>query len=144
MFVSSLFLISCSQNKLPAIKDPEQLRKDCSTLFQQFPIIVDTNLIAKHGTFITNFFIRAILMNNLPPSIQSLRPIQVIRDNFGIRILIESNENPTLTESGNWTQRGYFVPCVSFSPFMLKSDVPYFEETGVPGIYEIIMPAVAD
>jgi len=144
IFFSGLLLASCSRNKLPPIKDPETLRKDCAVLYVQFPIIIDTNQIAKYGVGNTNGIVRDIPTNNWPFSIQNLKPIQVKRSRFGIYIWIETNKHPTVTISGNWTAKGYFVSCSSFSPYKIKNNVPFFEETDLPGIYAISMPAVAD
>jgi hypothetical protein len=135
-----LLLASCSRNKLPPIKDPETLHKDCATLFQQFPIIIDTNQIAKHGDWYTNVIVRDIPTNNWPLSIQNLKPFQVKRSRFGINIWIKTNKHPTLTISGNWTAKGYFIP---FSSFSIYGNVPFFKQTDMPGIYEISMPAEA-
>jgi hypothetical protein len=145
ILLCSLLLASCSRNKLPSIKDTETLRKDCATLFQQFPIIMDTNQIAKYGDGYTNQIVRDIPTKNWPFSIQNLKPFQVKRSRFGIDIWIRTNKNPTETISGNWTAKGYFVPCSSFSIYGNRfSNVPFYKQTDLPGIYEISIPAVAD
>jgi hypothetical protein len=150
MFISSLFLISCSQNKLPTIKDPDSLKKDCSVLFQQFPLIINTNTQASsrferiEREWLEANMYRDIPANDWPVSIQNLKPFAVHRSDFGIYIWIKTNndaENPT----ENWFSKGYFALCKSNYSEDWNSTRRYnnfnpFAETSSSGIYEVTIP----
>jgi hypothetical protein len=150
-FLSSLLLVSCSQNNLASIKDPEALRKDCTALYQQFSITEDTNQIVKYGRSYKNRVFRKIPKENWPSSILALKPFDVDRDNFGICIWIKTN-NPNLenlTIAGNWVAKGYFVSC-DFKTIPPSIGMGggggrfFFKETEVNGIYEFKKPAAVE
>ena len=144
---SSLLLASCSRNILPPIKDPETFRKDCTVLYQQFPVIEDTNQIIKYGRSYKNQIFRKIPKENWPSSILALKPFDVDRDNFGICISIKTNNpnqnDPTI--ANNWVVKGYFVSC-NFTSAPPSAGMGgggrfFFEPTGMSGIYEFEDPA---
>ncbi|HEX5398884.1 MAG TPA: hypothetical protein VFY06_07540 [Verrucomicrobiae bacterium] len=139
-----VLLISCSRNNLPAINNAITLHKDCAGLFQQHPTIIGTNLTLIAEGRLPMEMVNAIPTNSWPLSVQNLKPFVVKRDNFGIYIWIRANKHPTETISGNWIAKGYFVSCTNFAPFRIRSNVPWFKETGLPEIYEVSMPAKAE
>jgi hypothetical protein len=101
IFLSGLLLASCSRSKLPSIKDPETLHKDCILLYQQYPLDNSkTNKIL--------FGAEAELeipKKYWPASIQILNPFKVTRDNYAIGIWILHNAN----RNEHWYARGYYV-----------------------------------
>lgn len=132
----SLFLVSCSQNKLPGIKDPETLRKDCAILYQEFPEIIKTNVHIAYLRTIPN----SIPQEKWTPAVLALKPVKVLRCQHGICLLIGGNMVGGNTK-GN---AGYFVFC---GPFLGPPDPTndmgeYFEDgitfikTDMKGIYE--------
>lgn len=118
----SLFLVSCSKNKLPGIKDPEILRKDCATLYQEFPETVRTNVHIAYLRTIPN----SIPQEKWPPAVLALKPVEVLRCQHGICILIGGNMVGGDTK-GN---EGYFVFCGGFlGPPDQSTDMgEYFED----------------
>jgi hypothetical protein len=104
-FASCLLLVSCSSSKLPKIKDPETLRKDCAVLFQQFPL-EETDKNSPLHEFEFPFRDREIPTEKWPTSIQALHPLKVTRDKYAICIWILPN---TTEQSKNWVFKGYYV-----------------------------------
>jgi hypothetical protein len=97
----SLLLASCSNSKLPTIRDPETLQKDCAILFQQFSL-EETNSIHRS---LTHPF-REITKDKWPVSIQKLNPFRVTKDRYAICIWILHN---TMERGKNWEAKGYYV-----------------------------------
>jgi hypothetical protein len=100
LLVASLCLVlpSCRQYALPPIKNPEQLRKDCALLYQQFQI-------STNHPFYTNshnrlYLLRVVPKDKWPPSVSDLKPRFVYTDYFGVSILIYS---------GNSSDKGYYL-----------------------------------
>jgi hypothetical protein len=136
---ASLLLVACSNGnngKLPKVDDPWTLCKDSRALYWQLFTIGGTNPLPEQAYMPP----QKIPTNYWPLSIQSLKPIEVDRDNFGIYIWIKANGQSSLSD--NWTEKGYFVSCTN-NPLNIKCNTPFFTESGVPGIYEVTMPALA-
>jgi len=154
--IGSLFLISCSQSKLPTVKDPEVLQQDCTRLFQQFPIIhADTNQLADpaldyfyESSYLDSTNVNAIDHRNIPASdwpssVQFLKPIAVHRSNFGIYIWIKINKN-LADSSEDWFAKGYFVSSNTNNPSAYRLMNSPFTEIGSSAVYEITEPMMTD
>jgi hypothetical protein len=87
-FLCGLLLVSCSGNKLPRIINPETLRKDCTTLYQQFPNEVRTNG-SGHEFVVQGGFVPK---EKWTPAIIALKPFQVTKNKYGIRIWIRNSK----------------------------------------------------
>ena len=108
--ILALPLVSCNASRLPRIKNPDQLRKDCAILHEQFP--VDETLLATNSGY--RFFydrgfpIGYISKEKWPTSIVALKPFVVHSTKYGIHIWI--------TEVRREGPKGYFVPVTNSLP----------------------------
>lgn len=106
LFIAGLFLLSLillgaiwcfrSHDSLPPISNPEELRKDCLLLCEQFPLgELQTNKatisIAKIAPrSLGQIHDREISKENWPSSIQQLRPFRVTRDEYAVCIWLKT------------------------------------------------------
>jgi hypothetical protein len=128
----SLFLVSCSKDKVPRIKDPEILRKDCAILYQEFAEIIRTNVPAGAPAYI-RIVPRPVPREKWTSAILALKPALVIRANFGICILIGGHAYPGYyVFSGGFTE-----PPVGNQGGESFEDGIDFIKTNMRGIYEI-------
>jgi hypothetical protein len=99
----ALLLVSCDSNRLPAIKNPEQLRKDCAALHEQFP--VDESMLATNSGYRYDYErgspIGSVPKDKWPPSITTLKPFAVNSSKYGIDISILGIRGDV---------KGYFLP----------------------------------
>ena len=106
IFLCSLgvLLVSCSANSLPAIRNPDLLRKDCIALHDQFP--VDQSRFASNAGlrsfYEKGFTGREVPKEKWPQSVAALEPLGVASGKFGVVICIIDRRVKG--------QKGYFVP----------------------------------
>jgi hypothetical protein len=132
-----LLLASCSSSKLPEITDPEALRKNCTVLYHQFPSEIKTNSLGREYVISQGF----VSKEKWTPSISALKPIQVLKDKYGIRIYIYFSKE---------TFRGYYVFSDQTAPTPTKpvsgwkadnaGNRPILKNTEMSGIYEFEEP----
>jgi hypothetical protein len=82
-------LISCSGSRLPKIKEPETLRKDCANLYNQFPNEILTNGLGRVFVISSGF----IPKEKWTHTILALNPFQVTKSKYGVRILIHAGKD---------------------------------------------------
>jgi len=126
----SLLLVSCSRNHLPPIKDSAALQKDCSLLYQQFPVSeIPTN--APDFDYQHGLGIRIIPKDKWPDSILALHPYMVCGYQGGIQIWISFSQH----QDGE----AYYVAFDPKSPpptYVASNDF-VFKNTTFKGIYEV-------
>jgi hypothetical protein len=120
----SLLLASCSSSKLPEITNPEALRKDCAILYQQFPSKTKTNSLGRVYVVSQGF----VSKEKWTPAISALKPLQVLKDENGIRIFIYTDKERI---------RGYYV---FFDQTQAKPTRLILRNTNAVGIYEFEEP----
>jgi len=137
----SILLVSCSRSELPVIKDADLLHKECASLYEQFPIsdVATTNYDPELG-------IKTIPEEKWSPSIKALNPHGVIRNKYGVVILIKSQRPRNLDD---WIVKGYYVLIKQakdpfpgkITPFARKPSLFRYNATDYKDIYEIEQPA---
>lgn len=119
-----VLLVACS-GKLPKIKDPETLKKECATLFQEFPDVIRTNKYGQPGII----DLHIVKSEQWTPEISAMNPVVVLKCKFGILIGIHAKKEGI---------EGYYVSLDSTA--QMKS-VEYdlkqrkFQKTNFNGIY---------
>jgi hypothetical protein len=125
-----LLLVSCSRHHLPPITDSVALHKDCSILYQQFPVS-ETRTNVPNFDYQHSLGIRIIPKEKWPDSVRSLLPYMVCTYQGGVQIWIE------------WSQHhdgeAYYV---AFDPELpppayVTSNDFIFRNTTLNGIYEV-------
>jgi hypothetical protein len=122
----SLLLASCSSNKLPKITDPEALRKDCVDLYLQYPSETKTNRLGREYVVSGGL----VSKEKWTSAISALKPLQVMKDKYGIRIFIYATDERV---------RGYYVVSDPAPPPAALLSV---KNTKTKGIYEFEEPEV--
>ena len=137
--IVSLALASCSRDRLPAIKDPVELRRVCATLYEQFPVNESrlTNDLRYRSIYERGFPISIIPKEKWPPSIVELKPALVDKSKFGVDIHIVH-----IRGKG---QKGYFLP-VNTNSLPASADFGqgpfYLTPSRYPGVWEFLQPDV--
>jgi hypothetical protein len=136
-----VLLVSCSRNELPVIGDADLLHKECADLYEQFPTndVASTNYNPELG-------MKAIPEEKWSPSIKALNPHGVIRNKYGVVILIKSQRPRNLDD---WVVKGYYVLVKQaqdpfpgkITPLSRKPSLFRYNPTDYKDIYEIEQPA---
>ena len=124
--------ISCGQKHLPPITNAAALRRDCSTLYQQFPVD-KTPTNAPDFEYQRGLGIRKIPEDKWPPSIAAMHPYMVCSYEAGLQIWIIWDEDK---DDGGVA---YYIPATTNSPLpdYNRANRFRFEKTEWDGIYQL-------
>lgn len=102
-FALAILIGSCGRSEHPAIKDPEQLRKDCAQLYEQSPISTN-RLQSSRAKYDIQ---REIPKASWPASIVALKPVLVFTDYYGVRLVIKVSDSSSPEHSP--ASEGYYL-----------------------------------